>query len=92
VALSVGGRERVLRPTFAALVAAEGEVGSLFALLERAAAGEVRLSEMGALFWHCLDRPDGEARPAFEAELLEAGPARLLPRFRALLAAVFGAG
>jgi Phage tail tube protein, GTA-gp10 len=44
----------VLRPTFAALVAAEEELGPLFALVERAASGTLKLSEMVALFWHCL--------------------------------------
>ncbi len=43
-----------LRPSFAALVAAEEELGPLFALVERAASGELKLSEMVALFWHCL--------------------------------------
>lgn len=37
-ALRVGGATVVLRPSFAALVAAEGELGPLFALVERAAA------------------------------------------------------
>jgi hypothetical protein len=45
--------EYVLRPSFTALVAAEAELGPLFALVERAAAGELKLSEMVALFWHC---------------------------------------
>ena len=53
-ALRVAGRERVLRPTFAALVAAEEELGSLFALVERAGSGQLRLAELAALFWHCL--------------------------------------
>ena len=43
----------LLRPTFAALVAAEEELGPLFALVERAASGQLKLSEMVALFWHC---------------------------------------
>ena len=51
--LRVGETDILLRPTFAALVAAEEEIGSLFALVERAAAGQLRLSEMVALFWHC---------------------------------------
>jgi len=56
--LVIAGEARLLRPTFAALVAAEGELGSLFALVERASAGELRLEEMVSLFWHCLaDRP-----------------------------------
>jgi hypothetical protein len=56
--LVIAGEARLLRPTFTALVAAEGELGSLFALVERAGAGALRLEEMVALFWHCLaDRP-----------------------------------
>ncbi len=46
----------VLRPSFAALVAAEQELGPLFALVERAAEGRLALGEMVALFWHCLAR------------------------------------
>jgi len=79
-----------LRPTFSALVAAEGEVGSLFALLERAVAGDVKLAEMGALFWHCVSERSCE-RPAFEERVLAAGPVALLKPYRALLGAIFGA-
>jgi len=50
----IAGRPRVLRPTFSALVAAEEELGSLFALVERAGEGRLRLQELAALFWHCL--------------------------------------
>lgn len=53
-AIAVGGRLRVLRPTFAALVAAEEELGPLYALVERAGEGQLRLGEVGTLFWHCL--------------------------------------
>ena len=45
-ALRVGGETLVLRPSFAALVAAEEELGPLFALVERAAEGRLRLAEM----------------------------------------------
>ncbi len=38
-AILVGGETVVLRPSFEALVAAEGELGALFALVERAASG-----------------------------------------------------
>jgi hypothetical protein len=55
--LRVGGAALVLRPNFAALVAAEDELGPLFALVERAAAAELRLSEIAALLWHCLAEP-----------------------------------
>lgn len=51
--LLVRGERLVLRPSFAALIAAEEELGPLFALVERASAGELRLAEMIALFWHC---------------------------------------
>jgi hypothetical protein len=90
VGLPLPGGVRVLRPSFGALVAAEAEVGSLFGLLERAGQGDIRLGEMAALFWHCLAEP-GVDRAAFQAELLRAGPAALLPAYRALLTAVFGA-
>ena len=36
--LVIEGIPRLLRPTFSALVAAEGELGPLFALVERASA------------------------------------------------------
>ena len=89
VGLPLGGRTLLLRPSFSALVAAEAEVGSLFRLLDRAAAGDVRLSDMGALFRHCAEVAS-EARSDFEAELLAAGPAGLLEPYRALLTAIFG--
>lgn len=58
--IAVGGEEILLRPSFAALVAAEAELGPLFALVERAAEGRLTLAEMTALFWHCAEgeRPD----------------------------------
>lgn len=81
----------VLRPTFAALVAAEAEVGSLLALLDRAGAGEVRLGDIGPLFWHALAEPGGFAdRAAFEAALADAGLRALIPPYRRFLSAVFG--
>ena len=64
--LRVAGLERVLRPSFAALVSAEEELGPLFGLVERAAAGGLKLGEMAGLFWHCLaERPAGLTREAF---------------------------
>jgi hypothetical protein len=52
--LIVAGTAHLLRPSFTALVAAEEELGPLFALVERAGTGQLRLTEMAALFWHCL--------------------------------------
>ena len=63
-ALVVGGVTHVLRPSFESLVRAESELGSLFALVERAAEGVLTLTEMAALLWHCLP---GEGRPEREA-------------------------
>jgi hypothetical protein len=59
-ALTVNGVSYVLRPSFESLVLAEAELGSLFALVERAAGGALTLTEMTALLWHCLP---GESRP-----------------------------
>ena len=61
-AITIGGVPHLLRPSFTALVAAEEELGPLFALVERAGEGQLRLSEIAALFWHCLARPDGTTR------------------------------
>jgi len=58
--LAVSGVTYVLRPSFENLVLAEAEMGSLFALVERAASGALTLTEMTALLWHCLP---GEGRP-----------------------------
>ncbi len=57
--LPLAGSPRLLRPSFAALVAAEEELGPLCALVERAGAGQLKLAELVALFWHCMtDRAD----------------------------------
>lgn len=91
VALPLPTGTCVIRPTFSALVAAEGEVGSLFQLLERAGSGDVRLSDMGALFWHGLAGDGGWSdRLQFEKALLEVGLATLLPVYRQLLSGIFG--
>lgn len=83
--LAIKGRKRRLRPTFAALVAAEEELGPLFALVERAGAGRLKLSEMTALFWHCLaDRGDLTRDDVGEA-IAEQGLAATAPALRAVL-------
>lgn len=84
--LRLGGAELVVRPSFAALVAAEAEVGPLFALVERAAAGGLTLAEMAALFWHCLAEPlDGMDRAGFGEALVAGGLAGATPALRVLL-------
>ena len=83
--LKVAGAALTIRPSFGALVAAEGELGSLFALVERAAAGALTLGEMAALFWHCLhDAPD-VSREAVGEAVVEAGLAAVAPVLKSVL-------
>jgi len=86
--LVVGGAERLLRPTFAALVAAEEELGPLFALVERAGAGQLRLAEMAALFWHCMAERDGLTRETVGQAVAEIGLAAAAKPLRALLSQI----
>jgi tail tube GTA-gp10-like protein len=85
-ALQIGGETLVLRPSFEALVAAEEELGPLFALVERAAGGGLKMSEMAALFWHCVrDRSPELTRARLGAAIAEAGLANMTPVLRVLL-------
>lgn len=87
--LRVGGATLVLRPTFTALVAAEEELGPLFELVERAASGGLRLTEMVALFWHCLTaRPPDLTRDALGEAVAAQGLAAATPVLRVLLVQV----
>jgi len=85
-ALRVGGALLTLRPSFEALVAAEEELGPLFALVERAADGGLKLGEIAALFWHCVaERPEGLTRERIGAAIAERGLARTTPILKVLL-------
>lgn len=82
----VGGEALVLRPTFAALVAAEGELGSLFQLVERAADGRLALGEIAALFWHLVAaRPAGLTREEVGEAVVAGGLVRATPALRVVL-------
>lgn len=84
--LAVAGQSLAVRPSFAALVAAEQEVGPLFALVEKAAAGHLSFADTVALIFHCLvDRPDDLTREALGEQIAEAGIAVLTPVLRTLL-------
>lgn len=84
--LRVGGEAFVLRPSFAALVAAEGELGPLFGLVERAADGRLALGELACLFWHCVQaRPEALTREAVGEAVVAAGLAAVTPALRILL-------
>lgn len=73
-----------LRPSFAALVAAEAELGSLFTLVDDAAQGRVTLAAMVALFWHVrVDCPLD--REAFSARVMAAGLVAAAPVLRQIL-------
>ena len=83
--LVIHGESQILRPTFTALVAAEEELGSLFALVERASAGQLRLSELAALFWHCLVYPGALTRADVGEAVAVQGLAASAAPLRALL-------
>jgi hypothetical protein len=83
--LAVAGRPFLLRPSFAALVAAEDELGSLFALVERAGDGRLRLGELAALFWHCLAEPGELTRDEVGEAVMAIGLAGCAAPLRALL-------
>lgn len=84
--LQLGDHAILLRPSFAALVAAEEELGPLFALVERAASGRLTLSEMVALFWHCrFGAPDPFERSDFAEAVTAQGIAAHTPALKILL-------
>jgi tail tube GTA-gp10-like protein len=84
--LTVAGEVLRLRPSFEALVAAEEELGPLFAVVERAADGRLKLSEIAALFWHCVaERPERCTRDRVGQAVAEAGLAKAAPVLRVLL-------
>lgn len=90
-ALAVGGETLLLRPSFAALVAAEEELGPLFDLVDRAADGKLSLADIAALFWHCLvDRPRGLTRDGLGEAIVDVGLAAVTPVLRGILKQILG--
>ncbi|MPT49095.1 MAG: gene transfer agent family protein [Sphingobium sp.] len=91
--LLIRGERLMLRPSFAALVAAEEELGPLFALVERASNGELRLSEMVALFWHCRHGwPDAISRNDVGEVVAELGLSATTPILRVILRQILAGG
>ncbi|MGD9810040.1 MAG: gene transfer agent family protein [Sphingobium sp.] len=85
-AIIVRGDRLMLRPSFQALVAAEEELGPLFALVDRASSGELRLSEMVALFWHCRHGwPEAITRETLGEAVAAQGLAAVTPALKAIL-------
>jgi len=91
-ALAVAGAVRRLRPTFAALVAAEEELGPLLALVERAAAGQLKLGEIAGLFWHCLANREGVRREDIGDAVIAVGLSGSAGPLRALLGQILQGG
>lgn len=84
--LEVGGEALVLRPSFTALIAAEEELGSLFELVERAAEGALRLSQIVALFDHLSrGRPPAISRERIGEAVVEKGLAGVTPTLKLVL-------
>lgn len=83
--LAVDGKAHLLRPSFDALVRAEEELGPLFALVERAGEGQLRLAEMAALFWHCLADPAAVGRERVGEAVMALGLAEAAKQLRVLL-------
>lgn len=84
----INGQEFVLRPSFENLVAAEEELGSLFALVERASEGSVTISEITALLWHCINADPRPARDDVGKAVLAMGLVAATKPVRVILAQV----
>ncbi|MEM8827354.1 MAG: GTA-gp10 family protein [Pseudomonadota bacterium] len=85
--IRIGDRDVVLRPSFTALCAAEAELGPLFGLVERAAAGELSLAEMAGLFWHTAGEGRG-TRDAFGDAVIQGGLVNAAPALKHLMAQI----
>lgn len=84
--LQVAGETLVLRPSFSALVAAEQELGPLFALVDRASEGRLTLQDIAALFDHLSPgRPPAITRERIGDAIVEKGLAAISPTLRTLL-------
>ena len=91
--LLVDGAALKLRPSFEALVAAEEELGPLFPLVERAAAGGLKVAEIAGLFWHCVEeRPEGLSRARIGEAIVARGLAGVTPVLKILLAQILQGG
>lgn len=86
--IQISGRTHVLRPSFENLIAAEEEVGSLFALVERASEGSLTIREMNALLWHCLPVEERPSRDEVGYAVIEMGLVAAAVPVRTILAEV----
>jgi len=86
--IAIAGVRHVLRPSFESLVLAEAELGSLFALVERASQGALTLTEIAALLWHCLPADNRPDRAAVGQAVVGMGLVAATRPVRAILAQV----
>jgi hypothetical protein len=84
----IAGMRHVLRPSFENLVRAEAELGSLFALVERASQGALTLGEITGLLWHCLPADDRPERSLVGQAVVAMGLVSATRPLRAILAQV----
>ena len=75
----------IIRPSFAALVATEDEIGSLFDFVDRAADGKALLGEVVAIFWNCLTDTQDMSRGQFSEHLTAMGMVGLTPILKVVL-------
>jgi hypothetical protein len=91
IILNSGNHAIAFRASYAALVSAEADIGSLFALVECASNGNLKMHDMIALLWHCrVDVPVTLTLEAFGAVCLEAGLSQITPVFRQLIQQALG--
>lgn len=91
--IAIGGQLYVLRPSFEALVAAEEELGSLFAMVERASDGSLTIAEMAGLIWHSMPHDTRPQRSVVGEELLAMGLVEAAKPVRVIFSQVLkGAG
>lgn len=86
--VTIAGVRHMLRPSFENLVLAEAELGSLFALVERASQGALTLAEIAALLWHCLPAETRPERAVVGQAVIAMGLIAATRPVRAILAQV----
>lgn len=86
--ITVSGRSFILRPSFTALVSAEAELGSLFAMVERASEGSLTVAEITGLLWYCIAPDVRPERDMLGAAVLELGLVEAAKPVRAIFAQV----
>ncbi len=90
----VGDHDLNFRPSFAALVGVEQELGPLFCIVERAGAGQITMSEVVALFDHTSreSRAEHITREQIGDAVVSMGLARVTPALRRLLGQILQGG